>query len=93
MEKIENLKDLANYLRENISDNDLLDSITKLDNIDINNFISTLTRFINDLKETLKYSCIYVDENKDLLSKLCEELDKIQENLKENTQENRGSEE
>ena len=23
MEKIENLKDLANYLRENISDNDL----------------------------------------------------------------------
>lgn len=76
-----------------ISNNDLLDSITKLDNIDINDFISTLTRFINDLKETLRYSCIYVDENKDLLSKLCEELDKIQENLKENTQENRGSEE
>ncbi|MBO5476134.1 MAG: amidoligase family protein [Clostridia bacterium] len=76
-----------------ISNDDLLDSIIKLDNIDINDFISTLTRFINDLKETLKYSCIYVDENKDLLSKLCEELDKIQENLKENTQENRGSEE
>lgn len=77
----------------NISNNDLLDSITKLDNIDINDFMYTLTRFIDDLKEPLRYGSIYVDENKNLLSKLCEELDKIKETLKENTQENRGSEE
>ncbi len=76
-----------------ISNNDLLDSIVKLDSVNIDDFIYSLTRSIDDLKETLQYSCIYVDKNKDLLSKLCEELDKIQENLKENTQENRGSEE
>ena len=76
-----------------ISNDDLLDSITKLDNININNFIYTFESFIADLKENFKYDGIYVDENKDLLSKLCEELDKIQANLKENTQENRGSEE
>ena len=76
-----------------ISNNDLLDSIIKLDNVDIDDFIYTLTRSIDDLKETLQYSCIYVDKNKDLLSKLCEELEKIQANLKENMQENRGSEE